>query len=226
MAEPALEFIIDSPESMHAVGAAIGQALEGGETLALDGELGAGKTVLVRGLAEGLGIDPALVSSPTFVIMQRYRGGRSDLLHGDAYRLRSAVELENAGWFDEASTTPCIRVLEWAGRTEAALPNDALRIEIRHEGAPPRSDSRVATRRRIRLSDPDPDRAARLAQAIEHALAPCACRTCGASLPAGSRMPFCSARCRDADLGRWLGERYRVPRALREEDWDDIGERR
>jgi tRNA threonylcarbamoyl adenosine modification protein YjeE len=79
--------VTDGEAATEAVGAALGAALEPGDLLALHGELGAGKTRLVRGLATGLGVRPELVRSPTFVLHHVYRGGRIVLHHLDLYRL-------------------------------------------------------------------------------------------------------------------------------------------
>lgn len=131
---------VPSPEAMRALGRAFGSLCRGGEVIALDGELGAGKSVFVRGLVEGLGIDPSQVSSPTFVIMQRYRApdaGALDLVHADAYRLKSpAAELEDVGWTEAAGAPGSVAVLEWASRAKEVLPADVISIEIAHGAAP------------------------------------------------------------------------------------------
>ena len=79
------------------VGKALAASLEQGDIVLLTGDLGAGKTAFVRGLAEGLGIDPDLVSSPTFMLIQEYRGGRVLLAHADLYRVTLAREIEELG---------------------------------------------------------------------------------------------------------------------------------
>src|SRR5215470_9276948 len=82
-----LELISRSEDETRAVGARLGDALQGGELLGLRGELGVGKTVLVRGLAEGLGIASSKVRSPTFTLINEYSGGRLPLYHIDLYRM-------------------------------------------------------------------------------------------------------------------------------------------
>lgn len=96
----------------------------------LVGPLGAGKTLFAKGLAEGLGIDPATVASPTFVIASEYLApsGRR-LAHVDLYRVESAAELEAAGFADLLEPGSVI-VVEWADRFPDALPPDRLEIRI------------------------------------------------------------------------------------------------
>lgn len=84
----------DSPLRTEAIGRSLGAALRRGDVLALDGDLGAGKTVLVRGLAEGAGADPLAVRSPTFVLHHVYRGPRLTLHHVDLYRLGEHAGLD------------------------------------------------------------------------------------------------------------------------------------
>src|SRR5579884_1341627 len=84
----------DSPLRTEAIGRTLGAALRPGDVLALDGDLGAGKTVLVRGLAEGAGADPLGVRSPTFVLHHVYRGARVTLHHVDLYRLGEGAGLD------------------------------------------------------------------------------------------------------------------------------------
>lgn len=89
----AVTVISDSPLHTEALGRTLGLALRPGDVLALDGDLGAGKTVLVRGLAEGAGADPLTVRSPTFVLHHVYRGTRLTLHHLDCYRLGDGADL-------------------------------------------------------------------------------------------------------------------------------------
>ena len=106
-----------------------------GDVLGLDGQLGAGKTQLVRGLALGLGLDPAQVSSPTFVIMHEYEADHAPtlLLHLDAYRLAGPDELETIG-FDDELRRQAVSAIEWASIIRPALGPDRLDIEISHVG--------------------------------------------------------------------------------------------
>ncbi|MBM4113546.1 MAG: tRNA (adenosine(37)-N6)-threonylcarbamoyltransferase complex ATPase subunit type 1 TsaE [Phycisphaerae bacterium] len=211
-----IERTSESPEETAAIGAAIAGSLSGGECLALEGEFGAGKTTLVRALAEALGVDPEQVSSPTFVILQRHRGERLDLVHADAHRVRSALELEGTGWQELVGSPGTVAAIEWASRVPDALPADAIRIELAHDfdGTP--------SRRRVSIRDPDPSRAARLRQAIDAALRPAPCPICGTPVErAAPDSPFCSPRCRSADLGRWFRGNYRVSRSLAPDDLEE-----
>jgi tRNA threonylcarbamoyl adenosine modification protein YjeE len=103
---------------------------ERGLVVSLVGPLGAGKTVFVKGLAQGLGIDPAVVTSPTFVISSEYPiGAGRRLAHVDLYRVESRDELEAAGFADLLETGAVVAV-EWGDRFSEALPPDRLEIAI------------------------------------------------------------------------------------------------
>ncbi len=106
--------------------------LRPGDCLALSGPLGAGKTTLVRAVAEHLGMDPAEVSSPTFTICQEYDGGRVPLSHLDAYRLSGPDELETIGWAEMLDAGERAVIIEWADRITEALPADRLDITLDH----------------------------------------------------------------------------------------------
>lgn len=120
-------------EATTALGRRLGQALFPGAVIALVGPLGAGKTHLVRAIAEGLGIaDSRTVSSPTFVLIQEY-SARLPIYHFDAYRLPGPREFAELGvheYFQGAG----VCLVEWADRVEAALPADQLRITIEVTG--------------------------------------------------------------------------------------------
>ena len=112
-----------------AVGRELAATLVAGSVVLLFGDLGAGKTALVRGLAEGLGASPDDVSSPTFTLMQEYRGGRVPLLHVDLYRLENPREIEDLG-LDELAEH-AVLAIEWAEK----LPNPdegAIAVRITH----------------------------------------------------------------------------------------------
>ena len=92
--------------------------LKAGDVLFFRGDLGAGKTAFVRGLAAGLGIPPETVSSPTFTFVREYGGGRLPLAHFDMYRVGSADDLYSIGFFDYLETDAVIAV-EWSENIEA-----------------------------------------------------------------------------------------------------------
>lgn len=111
------------------LGSMIGRALTERDTVALIGELGAGKTSLVKGIARGIE-SKATVTSPTFVLIHEYRG-RLPLIHMDLYRLRSLQEAEGLG-IDEYFDTESAIVIEWADRFPMLLPDDRLQVRMVH----------------------------------------------------------------------------------------------
>ncbi len=122
----------NSLDETRDIGRRLGGALRVGDVVGLVGPLGAGKTALVKGIAEGIGVaDPHRVTSPTFVIVNEYEG-RVHLHHIDAYRLGTARELEALGL--EEFVERGVVVVEWADRVEAALPADRLTITIEPTG--------------------------------------------------------------------------------------------
>jgi tRNA threonylcarbamoyladenosine biosynthesis protein TsaE len=126
-----------NPAATHALGVALGRAAFPGAVLALVGELGAGKTGIARGIAEGLAV-PGRVTSPTFVIVQVHDGGRLPFAHADLYRLGDASELDAIGFADVLAAGGVVAV-EWADRFPDALPADRLVIALSEAG-----DARVA----------------------------------------------------------------------------------
>lgn len=122
-------FLSRSPEATEALGEDLGRRLAPGAVLALDGELGAGKTALIRGLARGLEVLDA-VSSPTFTLMIEHEG-RLPLFHFDAWMAgREALFLEGGGADYLGSEGVC--AIEWAGRIERYLPATRLAIRLEH----------------------------------------------------------------------------------------------
>ncbi len=120
-------------EATRAAGRAWSAFLGGRAVLALEGPLGAGKTCFVKGLAEGLGIDPALVASPTFTLVHEYPGGQKPLVHFDLYRLEDASELEAIGFYDYLAA-PGICAIEWGDKFPEALPPTAWRLHFEISG--------------------------------------------------------------------------------------------
>lgn len=125
-------FVSRDPEETQAIGRELGRAIGAdGLAIALIGPLGAGKTVFVKGLAEGLGVNPSGVSSPTFVIAQQYAlpEGPEVLHHIDLYRLEDEEELEGIGFYDMLAPGSVLAV-EWADRFPGVLGREHLRIEF------------------------------------------------------------------------------------------------
>jgi tRNA threonylcarbamoyladenosine biosynthesis protein TsaE len=122
----ATEAITRSPEETRALGRAVAAMLRPGDVLLLVGELGAGKTTFVQGLARACGVK-AQVRSPTFALMHRYRGS-PDVVHVDLYRERDARGLEDLA--GEAGAADAITVVEWPRGFAESLWPEAPRIEI------------------------------------------------------------------------------------------------
>ena len=130
--EPVEKTVVTHSESETAdAGRDLGLRLSAGAIVLLFGDLGAGKTAFVRGMAEGLGNRPDEVSSPTFTLMQEYRGGRVPVLHVDLYRLDSVREIEELG-LEELSEDSVLAV-EWANKLDPP-PRDAVHVTIEHAG--------------------------------------------------------------------------------------------
>lgn len=125
-----LDLHLSSPRETESFGNAIGQLLRGGEVLALIGELGAGKTALVRGIVAGLGAPAASVTSPTFLLVHEYQG-RLPIIHIDLYRLQRLEETESIGLSDYLRDEVAIAV-EWADRFPQLLPEDRLEVRLAH----------------------------------------------------------------------------------------------
>jgi len=111
------------------VGQRLASTLVPGSVLLLIGDLGAGKTAFVRGLAEGLGVPPGDVSSPTFTLMQEYRGGRIPLIHVDLYRLNDAREIDELGL--EELGLDSVLAIEWAEKLPRPIAG-AVEVRIDH----------------------------------------------------------------------------------------------
>ena len=127
-----MEFISHSETQTEAVGERVGRSLPpGGAVLALYGELGAGKTAFVRGLARGLGIDDGVVS-PTFTIVNELRGDR-ELFHFDMYRLGSSDELFDIGWEDYLAREGVCAV-EWSENVPGAFDGTEIRVTLQKLG--------------------------------------------------------------------------------------------
>ena len=119
-----------SPEETRRLAVSLSPLLRPGDVVALGGDLGAGKTTFVQGLAVGLGIHDR-VTSPSFVLMKEYVGGRYPLIHMDVYRLERMQEVVDLG-YDEFLDPSHIVVVEWGDMVEPLLPKEHLSIEMRY----------------------------------------------------------------------------------------------
>lgn len=120
--------ISNSAADTIAYAADLATGLPAGRVLALSGELGAGKTCFVKGLAQGLGIAQA-VTSPTFTLIHEYRGGRLPLVHIDLYRFDSVNQALAIG-IEDYLPSRGITVIEWAERIGELLPADTIRFQL------------------------------------------------------------------------------------------------
>jgi tRNA threonylcarbamoyladenosine biosynthesis protein TsaE len=120
-----------SPAETEEVGARIAGELRPGDVVLVSGELGAGKTTLIRGAARALGVTQ-LVTSPTFTIGHRYEG-RVHVSHLDLYRLEG-LEGEDPGLLDDYLTDDAVAFVEWPAAAEPSLERVALRVELAHDG--------------------------------------------------------------------------------------------
>ena len=131
-----------TPEETKAFGAALAARLAPGDVVALYGDLGAGKTHLVKGVAAAFGVPEQAVVSPTFTIVNEYAGARAGrdvaLYHFDAYRIRHVDEFFELG-FEDYFYGDGICLVEWPERVEALLPAGALRLRLSHRGESRRS---------------------------------------------------------------------------------------
>lgn len=123
-----MEFVTHSREETAALGGRLADALKTGRVVAFTGDLGAGKTAFVSGMARALGVEER-VTSPTFTIVNEYEGGRLPLFHFDMYRLGGADELFHIGWEDYLARGG-ICAVEWSENVAEALEPDAVRVSI------------------------------------------------------------------------------------------------
>lgn len=201
--------LVDADET-EAYGFDLGRQSEGGERIALVGELGAGKTTFMRGFARGMGIEPSEISSPTFTLLNIH--GPTEvglqLIHGDAYRLDSADELMAVGWEEHMDDPRSVVVLEWPQRVTGALGKRPIIIELMHDA--PDTQGRIGRIARCLIPGAEAEATTR------------SCPSCSKSVGSGDAFfPFCSSRCRMADLGSWFSGSYSVSREIEEDDLVD-----
>ena len=154
------QLLADDEHDTERLGAALAAELEPGSVVGLVGDLGAGKTRLVRAVAVARGTDPRDVISPTFVLVQEYAGSPA-ICHADAWRLVAETEFVDLG-LDERQDEGAILLVEWADRVAGVLPEDRLTIEIEITGE---------TSRRFFVSAGGPasgELSARLRERVEH----------------------------------------------------------
>ena len=125
-----MDFFTRSPEQTRRVGRRLGEVLETGDVICLQGDLGAGKTTLVQGIAQGWGSLDS-VSSPTFILVNVYRrADESQLFHMDAYRLDSAPEAEELDL--DSMLAQGALLVEWPERMNGLIPNERLWVNLEH----------------------------------------------------------------------------------------------
>jgi len=130
-----------SVDDTRRVGAEFAAALEPGDVIALEGDLGAGKTEFVRGACEALGVGGDLVTSPTFTIVNEYKGTETTIFHIDAYRLKSETEFFDLG-YEEYFLGNAISFVEWPERLPTILSGEhVIRVRLEHRGGSQRTIS-------------------------------------------------------------------------------------
>lgn len=209
--------ITRSAEETESLGASLASLMRDGDVILLEGDLGAGKTCLVRGLAVGLGLPAESVSSPSFVIAQRYDGPSRSLVHADAYRVDGPGRLAGIDLDEMLGEPRTVGAIEWASRLGDRRPARSIECRIRSEDG---------DRRRLEIRDRrgDAREAARLADALRTLFGAAVepdgptCPICRARPSAPATTPFCSERCRLADLSRWMRGAYLISRPLEPEE--------
>lgn len=129
-----MEIYLQDSAATEAFGKLLGRHAADGDVFCLTGDLGAGKTLLSRGVAEALGVSSEDVTSPTFAIMNVYQGTELEVHHFDLYRLNRPEELEDIG-FDEYAGGDGVTLIEWAELFSEQLPEEYLQITLRLDGA-------------------------------------------------------------------------------------------
>lgn len=130
-----MEIITKNHSETQQLGRSLGPLLQPGDVLVVSGELGAGKTTFVQGLAEGMGIE-AQITSPTFTIIHEYQGRNMPLYHIDAYRLDTPVEIKELG-LEEYFYGDGVTAIEWAEKIKGWLPPDYLYVKLEKISAHP-----------------------------------------------------------------------------------------
>ena len=133
-----IKLVSNSAAQTKKIGKILGKSLLPGTVVALQGELGSGKTTLVKGIAKGLGVaSEKMVSSPTFVLIHEY-AGREKIYHLDWYRLRT-VEGTDEALAEECFNSQAVTLVEWSERGRDLIPRKALTVKLSHRGSSLRS---------------------------------------------------------------------------------------
>lgn len=127
------EYTTNSAEETKNIAEEFAKILKGGEIFVLSGDLGAGKTTFIQGLAKGLGIKNE-ITSPTFVLMKQYRGDNLQLVHIDCYRIENPKSLSELGLDEIFEDEQNIAVIEWGERILSLLPDKTMKIEFEYLG--------------------------------------------------------------------------------------------
>ncbi len=209
-------------DATERVGEIIAEVAPRPACITLEGELGAGKTRFARGLARGLGLDPDTISSPTFVIHAEHRGSADAtpiFSHLDAYRIAGEEELEPIGFEEILEDQGRLVAIEWASRIAGSLPSGRIDVRIDHRAENERAVTVLDTREdeveRVRLREALEARAAAWCTTLGAARS---CPTCGGPCEDPDARPFCSSRCRLADLAGWFGGEFSISRPLNASD--------
>ena len=145
------EFITKSAAETSKVAALLGTKILSGAVIAFTGDLGAGKTTFIKGLAKALGY-VGEVSSPTFAIVHEYIGGRLPLYHFDMYRVDSWESLYSTGFF-EYMETDAILAVEWSENIENALPDDLITVDIKRGANDNERIITISSRGEVKIED-------------------------------------------------------------------------
>lgn len=124
-----MKIITESVNQTLKIGRKIAKNLQKGDIICLFGELGSGKTVLTKGIAQGLGIKRSSVISPSFVLIREYDGAKLPLYHFDLYRLKSPKDILALG-YEEYIYDDAVAIIEWADRLGYLLPKEYLKVEL------------------------------------------------------------------------------------------------
>jgi tRNA threonylcarbamoyladenosine biosynthesis protein TsaE len=141
--------ISNSPKETLRVGKVIAKYLLPGDIIFLSGSLGCGKTVMAKGIAAGLGVDPADVTSSSFVLIREHSGGRIPFYHFDLYRLNKAQDIASLG-YEEYFSGRGVSVIEWPQRLACLIPESYLKVELEYEGLSKRKMKLLASGERFR----------------------------------------------------------------------------